>query len=249
MSNCDGLSPDMRRFYDDIITKAVRDAGGVDSINSASIKQANRDLIDALAAKITHVVVGNLSYAHLDYADCEPIIAAHVATIRARLSAAEQKCAEAEKELAALRAKFRRQVDDFNVIAKELADLRAKPTQSARELVNAFVNLYAPEVCVECGGSGELGKSADGRLISCESCGGHEDSLGRGVVINEPSLSAIYEIIAAHVAAQLAPVEEKLARAVEVLRSAQCYCESGGCRHCEQKAAFLASIAGNEQGG
>lgn len=34
--------------------------------------------------------------------------------------------------------------------------------------------------CPDCDGSGSLGKASDGRLIACEKCGGHEDSLGRG---------------------------------------------------------------------
>ena len=35
-------------------------------------------------------------------------------------------------------------------------------------------------ICHECGGTGEIGTASDGRLISCETCGGHEDELGTG---------------------------------------------------------------------
>jgi hypothetical protein len=38
------------------------------------------------------------------------------------------------------------------------------------------------EDCEDCNGSGSLGTLSDGRKISCESCGGHEDALGSGVI-------------------------------------------------------------------
>lgn len=37
-------------------------------------------------------------------------------------------------------------------------------------------------ICPDCDGYGSLGHAPDGRLISCESCGGHEDSIGTGVI-------------------------------------------------------------------
>ena len=36
------------------------------------------------------------------------------------------------------------------------------------------------EECEDCGGVGHTGRARDGRLISCETCGGDEDDLGRG---------------------------------------------------------------------
>jgi len=35
-------------------------------------------------------------------------------------------------------------------------------------------------ICHDCEGTGELGHTNDGRLIACETCGGHEDALGTG---------------------------------------------------------------------
>jgi len=35
-------------------------------------------------------------------------------------------------------------------------------------------------ICYDCEGTGELGHTNDGRLIACETCGGHEDALGTG---------------------------------------------------------------------
>ena len=41
------------------------------------------------------------------------------------------------------------------------------------------------EMCPDCGGTGCLGIHTDGRKISCERCGGHEDSLGTGKISKE----------------------------------------------------------------
>ncbi len=38
------------------------------------------------------------------------------------------------------------------------------------------------KVCPDCEGYGVLGHARDGRLISCETCGGHEDSIGTGTI-------------------------------------------------------------------
>ena len=46
-------------------------------------------------------------------------------------------------------------------------------------LEKELAGMYAA-VCEDCGGTGSLGRAKDGRLVSCESCGGHEDSLGTG---------------------------------------------------------------------
>lgn len=40
----------------------------------------------------------------------------------------------------------------------------------------------AAGVCPDCDGEGVLGRAADGRWISCETCGGHEDAAGSGRV-------------------------------------------------------------------
>ena len=37
-------------------------------------------------------------------------------------------------------------------------------------------------ICHDCEGTGEIGTAGDGRLIACETCGGHEDELGTGRV-------------------------------------------------------------------
>jgi hypothetical protein len=37
-------------------------------------------------------------------------------------------------------------------------------------------------ICPDCDGYGSIGRSSDGRLVACENCGGHEDSLGTGSV-------------------------------------------------------------------
>jgi len=42
-------------------------------------------------------------------------------------------------------------------------------------------NLWT-EPCPDCDGSGSLGQAHDGREVSCETCGGHEDALGSGKV-------------------------------------------------------------------
>ena len=57
------------------------------------------------------------------------------------------------------------------------------------------------ELCSDCNGRGHLGRAKDGRLIACESCGGHEDALGTGV---EPGSSA------EDMAADLARIEAEL---------------------------------------
>ena len=41
--------------------------------------------------------------------------------------------------------------------------------------------------CPDCGGTGDLGTAPDGRQIACETCGGHEDSLGRGFLLPKES--------------------------------------------------------------
>ena len=59
--------------------------------------------------------------------------------------------------------------------------------------------LSAKGKCKDCGGDGHLGKAPDGRLIACEACGGHEDSLGDGAErtptsqASAPDLRAIVE--------------------------------------------------------
>jgi len=42
-------------------------------------------------------------------------------------------------------------------------------------------NLWT-QPCPDCDGSGSLGQAHDGREVSCETCGGHEDALGSGTV-------------------------------------------------------------------
>lgn len=53
------------------------------------------------------------------------------------------------------------------------------------ELQNAIADEIRNKVtvCMNCGGSGDLGtgRNLTGRLISCETCGGHEDALGCGL--------------------------------------------------------------------
>ena len=46
------------------------------------------------------------------------------------------------------------------------------------------------ETCPNCDGETSLGKAADGRLISCERCGGDEDGLGRGWVLRDEVCAA-----------------------------------------------------------
>ncbi len=41
------------------------------------------------------------------------------------------------------------------------------------------------EPCEECGGAGHLGRHTNGKLISCETCGGHEDAIGKGFALND----------------------------------------------------------------
>lgn len=41
------------------------------------------------------------------------------------------------------------------------------------------------ERCNDCDGVGHLGRHSNGKLISCESCGGHEDALGKGFILND----------------------------------------------------------------
>lgn len=70
-------------------------------------------------------------------------------------------------------------------------------------------------LCPECGGTGELGRARCGRLIACETCGGDEDRLGRGVV-EEPTP---------------APAEPKLPGTVEyreVMNGCWVYHHTGG---------------------
>ena len=50
--------------------------------------------------------------------------------------------------------------------------------------LEAEVERFKGYACPDCGGEGSLGRSDDGRLISCETCGGHEDALGSGRVEN-----------------------------------------------------------------
>jgi len=54
-------------------------------------------------------------------------------------------------------------------------------------------------VCLDCDGEGFIGTAKDGRKISCETCGGHEDALGRGYFLNmslSDTITAIKEAIA-----------------------------------------------------
>jgi hypothetical protein len=53
-------------------------------------------------------------------------------------------------------------------------------------------------ICPDCDGSGHLGRAADGRKYACETCGGHEDSLGRGwvEVTQAAELDALRERVA-----------------------------------------------------
>jgi hypothetical protein len=44
-------------------------------------------------------------------------------------------------------------------------------------------NVTAPrQKCPDCNGEGTIGEARDGRLIACETCGGHEDAKGCGYI-------------------------------------------------------------------
>ena len=63
------------------------------------------------------------------------------------------------------------------------------PSEDVRMFINWLERTGAtpwPAMCCpDCGGTGDLGTAPDGRQIACETCGGHEDSLGRGCLLPE----------------------------------------------------------------
>ena len=67
------------------------------------------------------------------------------------------------------------------------------------ELLAMIDSALAETVCRNCGGDGDLGQASDGRLISCESCGGHEDALGCGYSdpVKAAALQALRDILTA----------------------------------------------------
>lgn len=82
------------------------------------------------------------------------------------------KLEEAEKEIISLKNTVRCENEKVNFYIDKSISLESKLSGSCEKSI----------ICQDCGGSGSLGKAKDGRLISCESCGGHEDSLGSGYV-------------------------------------------------------------------
>jgi len=72
-------------------------------------------------------------------------------------------------------------------INKNLIDKDEYPQAAEIERLREAVRMIAPTECVECEGSGSLGR-AQGKehiKIACDSCGGHEDALGRGYIENQ----------------------------------------------------------------
>lgn len=65
----------------------------------------------------------------------------------------------------------------IRVVRKQLASLPPEAPQQAHATI-----------CESCGGDGTLGVAEDGRLISCEACGGHEDSLGLGYIVTKATV-------------------------------------------------------------
>ena len=51
--------------------------------------------------------------------------------------------------------------------------------------------------CPDCDGIGALGIGGDGRVVSCKTCGGHEDALGTGISANldDPDTKRLAEYI------------------------------------------------------
>ena len=52
------------------------------------------------------------------------------------------------------------------------------------ERLRALLIAAAVVCCEECGGDGWVGRAQNGKQIACESCGGHEDALGLGAVLD-----------------------------------------------------------------
>ena len=53
--------------------------------------------------------------------------------------------------------------------------------------------------CDDCDGRGSIGIATDGRQVSCEACGGHEDALGTGIASQDKGalIAAIAKALAA----------------------------------------------------
>lgn len=62
---------------------------------------------------------------------------------------------------------------------------RAMVVRAAVKVLRALLPGKPEGECPDCGGTGDLGAAPDGRLIACETCGGHEDSLGSGRIEGE----------------------------------------------------------------
>lgn len=88
----------------------------------------------------------------------------------------------------------------------------SEPSEYSKKLAEAIEDAIQLNLCPECDGVGHLGKCADGRLQSCESCGGHEDRLGCGT---QPMRAEFESIIAEHESAAIAELVEELKRAEE----------------------------------
>lgn len=85
-------------------------------------------------------------------------------------------------------------IDTANAFDAAAADIEELTKQLAAHHV---------EQCPDCAGAGYIGTCKDGRKISCETCGGDEDSLGRGW-IESVRLSDVEQ--------QLAAAREELSR-------------------------------------
>jgi len=70
--------------------------------------------------------------------------------------------------------------------------------------------------CDDCDGRGSIGVAVDGRRISCEACGGHEDALGTGIASQDKSA-----LIAAFQKALADARDEARAELVETLNAVE----------------------------
>ena len=87
-----------------------------------------------------------------------------------------------DAEIAALEATIRDLTDTITT-----QGLKIREQAAEIERLREAVRMIAPTECVECEGSGSLGR-AQGKehiKIACDSCGGHEDALGRGYIENQ----------------------------------------------------------------
>lgn len=103
------------------------------------------------------------------------------------------RCMGAAIKLLAEEGYNRQTVDPKKRLLKKLERIKANGNKHLTVDVEALEqSVYDNDIitpCEGCGGNGHLGKHLGGKYISCELCGGHEDSLGNGIFVDYEKLA------------------------------------------------------------